>query len=116
MTIKIESPEGVEALTEFVQFYDQVYEYRDARWPAEVEFQLPLLTGESPFTRGRSPRLFRAAREAPPGAGFGAGADPRYNRHWQERLGHLYLFEALPGTREATKLLMDTACEWLAAQ
>jgi len=116
MTIKIESPEGVEALTEFVQFYDQVYEYRDARWPAEVEFQLPLLTGESPFAQGRKLRPFLARTEGHTVARVVAVVDDRYNRHWQERLGHLYLFEALPGTREATKLLMDTACEWLAAQ
>ena len=38
MNIQIESPQSVNALTEFVQFYDQVYEYRDARWPATVEF------------------------------------------------------------------------------
>ncbi|MBI3757953.1 MAG: hypothetical protein HY267_08250 [Deltaproteobacteria bacterium] len=39
--------------------------------------------------------------------------DNHYNRHWRERLGHISLFEALPESREATKLLMDTACEWL---
>lgn len=47
MAMKIESPEGAEALTEFVQFYDQVYDYRSVRWSASVETQLPLLTGES---------------------------------------------------------------------
>src|SRR5204863_400023 len=42
-----------------------------------------------------------------------AVVDSRYNRHWRERLGHLVMFEALPGTREATRLLLDAACEWL---
>jgi GNAT superfamily N-acetyltransferase len=116
MAVKIESPEGMEALTEFVQFYDQVYEYRDARWPADVEFQLPLLTGESPFAQGRKLRPFLARTEGRPVARVVAVVDDRYNRHWQERLGHLFMFEALPETREATKLLMDTACEWLAEQ
>jgi GNAT superfamily N-acetyltransferase len=39
--------------------------------------------------------------------------DRSYNRHWRENLGHLIMFEALPGSREATKLLVQTACEWL---
>ena len=116
MNVKIESPEGVEALTEFVQFYDQVYAYRDARWPAEVEFHVPVLTGESPFAQGRKFRPFLARTEGRIVARTVAVVDERYNRHWQERLGHLFLFEALPETREATKLLMDTACEWLAQQ
>jgi hypothetical protein len=54
MRVQIESPEGVAALTEFVQFYDQVYEYRDARWPAAVAFQVPVLTGESPVPLQKS--------------------------------------------------------------
>jgi hypothetical protein len=42
--------------------------------------------------------------------------DKRYQQHWQERLGHLWWFEALPDTREAVKLLMDEACAWLQSQ
>src|SRR5207249_4072103 len=42
-----------------------------------------------------------------------AVVDGRYNRHWRERLGHIVMFEALSGTREATRLLLDAACEWL---
>jgi hypothetical protein len=30
--------------------------------------------------------------------------------------GHLLMFDALPETREATKLLMDAACDWLLAR
>jgi hypothetical protein len=42
--------------------------------------------------------------------------DERYNRHWNERLGHIVMFEAMPDSREAVKLLMDTACDWLKSQ
>ena len=42
-----------------------------------------------------------------------AALDERYNRHWNERLGHIIMFEAMPDSREAVKLLMDQACEWL---
>ena len=116
MSVQIESPEGVAALTEFVQFYDQVYEYRDARWSAAVAFQVPVLTGESPFAQERKMRPFLARAGGRLLARAVAVVDDRYNQHWQERLGHLSLFEALPDTREATQLLIDAACDWLKAQ
>ena len=116
MSVQIESPEGVAALTEFVQFYDQVYEYRDARWSAALAFQVPVLTGESPFAQERKMRPFLARAGGRLLARAVAVVDDRYNQHWQERLGHLSLFEALPDTREATQLLIDAACDWLKAQ
>ena len=39
-----------------------------------------------------------------------------YNRHWNERLGQVIWFEAMPGTRDAVRLLMDAACDWLKGQ
>jgi GNAT superfamily N-acetyltransferase len=113
MDIKIEIPEGEEALTEFVQFYDTVYEYRDARWRAPVELQLPILTGESPFARGREIRPFLARTGTKFVARAVAVIDEHYQHYWNERLGHIIMFEAMPDSRAATKLLMDTACEWL---
>jgi GNAT superfamily N-acetyltransferase len=116
MGLRIEIPQGNEALTEFVQFYDQVYDYRDARWPAPMELQLPILTGDSPFAQGREIRPFLAYEGSSIIARAAAVMDQHYKRHWQERLGHLIMFEALPDSREATKLLVDTACEWLKQQ
>jgi hypothetical protein len=88
MGFKIEVPQGKEALTEFVQFHDQVYEYRDARWPAPFELQLPILTGESPFTQGRIIHPFLAQAGNPIVARAVAVVDERYNVRWQESLGH----------------------------
>jgi len=51
MAIEIVTPEGADALTEFLRFQDEVYSDRSARWPAFVPFQLGLLTGESPFAQ-----------------------------------------------------------------
>src|SRR5262249_58980244 len=93
-----------------------VYEYRDARWSAALAFQVPVLTGESPFAQGRKMRPFLARAGSRLLARALGVVDDRYNRHWQERLGHLSLFEALPDTGEATKLLLDTACAWLKEQ
>ena len=39
--------------------------------------------------------------------------DEHYIARWKEPLGHVVLFEALPGTTEAVRALMDEACGWL---
>jgi hypothetical protein len=44
-----------------------------------------------------------------------AVADERYRRHWQEPLGHLVMFEALPDTRDAVRALVAEAADWLAS-
>jgi GNAT superfamily N-acetyltransferase len=116
MEIKIETPDGEGALTEFVQFYDEVYNYRDARWQAPLDLQLPILTGESPFARGREIRPFLARAGTQFLARAVAVIDEHYQRRWNERLGHIIMFEAMPDSRAATKSLMDTACEWLKAR
>jgi len=113
VAIRIETPEGTDALTEFVLFHDRVYASRPARWSAFVPLELPILAGESPFVEGRRVRPFVAREGDEIVARVAAVVDSRYNRHWRERLGHLVMFEALPGTREATRLLLDAACEWL---
>jgi len=48
-TVKIETPQGKEALTEFIQFYDQVYAYRTAYWRTPARLEMAILTGEGPF-------------------------------------------------------------------
>ncbi len=116
MSIRIETPESNEALTEFVLFYDRVYKYRTARWPAILMVDLANITGESPFARDREMRPFVARDGDRIVARALAVVDARYNRHWNERLGHLGMFEALPGTEDATAQLIDTACEWLQGQ
>jgi len=113
MGVKIEVPQGNEALTEFVLFYDQVYEYRDARWPTPLELHLPTLAGENPFAQGRSIRPFLARTGSKIIARAAAVMDEHYNRHWKERLGQIVMFEVMPDGHEATKLLMNAACDWL---
>jgi GNAT superfamily N-acetyltransferase len=79
------------------------------RWNCSCRF----LTGDSPFAQGREMRPFLAYQGSRIVARAVAVMDERYNRHWQERLGHIVMFEAMAEAREATQLLMDAACEWL---
>jgi hypothetical protein len=113
MDIKIEAVRKSEGFTEFIEFYDQVYAYRDARWTAEPEFQLPILTGESALARDRIIQPFVAREGGRIVARAAAVVDQRYIRHWQEALGHIGMFEALPGSRSAVKELMNETCRWL---
>jgi GNAT superfamily N-acetyltransferase len=116
MSIRIETPRGTDALTEFILFHDRVYAHRRVAWTAFVPLQLPLLTGESPLARGRTIRPFVAREHGEIVARAVAVIDEHYHRHWNERLGHIDWFEALPDAREATERLMDAACDWLREQ
>lgn len=115
MGIRIEIPETEEALTDFVGFHDRVYAYREAFWPALLPFQLPVLQGQTPFNTGRTirPMIVRDGSEIV--ARAMAVVDELYLKTWNEEMGHVVWFEALSGAREATRLLMDSACDWLAA-
>ena len=115
LSIKIESPAGEEALTEFVLFQHRVYEYRSARWAAMVPVQLPILMGEGPFAAGRKIRPFAALVDGDQVARAVAIIDGHYQSHWKEPLGHIVMFEAMPGTRDGVKEMMDAASEWMKA-
>ena len=116
MSISVEELSGEKALAEFVEFYDRVYQYRPARWPSMQALELPMLLGTSPFAVGRTirPLVARDGREIV--ARCVAAVDHRYLEHWHDDVGHVALFEALPGTREATRALMNEACGWLQSE
>ncbi len=116
MPIKIESPGGEDAFREFILFQDRVYESRSARWPAAVEMQLPLLLGQAAAALEKRLRPFVARESGEVVARVLAAIDERYQRRWNERLGHLAMFEAMPGRRDAVRQMLDAACEWLRSQ
>jgi len=116
VALRIETPEGEQALTEFLLFHDRVYEGRSAQWPATVPLELPILTGQSPFAAERELRPFLARKDGEIVARALAMVDKHYIRHWNEPLGHIVMFEALPDTRDPVKQLMDEACRWLAGR
>jgi len=116
VAIDIEAPSGEKALTQFVQFYDRVYEQRPIRWQAMQALELPMLLGTSPFAEGRTIRPLLARDGGEIVARCVAAVDQRYLDHWGDDVGHVALFEALPGTRLAARQLMDEACAWLRTQ
>jgi GNAT superfamily N-acetyltransferase len=116
VTLRIETPYDRNALGEFARFYDQVYEARDARWRGSTRLEIAVAAGESPFNQDRVLRPFVARMDGEIVARVLAVIDSRYNRHWNDQLGHLCWFEALPNMREAVRLLLDEACAWLKTQ
>src|SRR5690242_11341882 len=113
MPLTIDTPAGERDLLRFCEFFDEVYDYRSARWTAIVPFQLAFLMRQSPFARQRTFQAFVARENGRIVARVLAMIDQRYQELWDEPLGHLTFFEALPETRVATRMLMDAACEWL---
>jgi GNAT superfamily N-acetyltransferase len=111
--IRIERPAGEDALAEFVALHDRVYAARPARWPASP-LHLPTLLGQTPITKERELKPFVAREAGEVVARVCAAVDGPYLRHWNERVGHLLMFEALPAARRAVRLLLDEACAWLA--
>src|SRR5204863_479946 len=72
--------------------------------------------GDSPFAAGRTFRPLVAREGGDIVARGVALVDQRYLDRWDDGVGHLVMFEALPGARDATKQLVDTACDWLREQ
>lgn len=114
MAITIEVPRSRAELAAFVDFHDAVYAGRRARWAPEPAIELPLLTGESPFAADRRLEPYVAREGGRIVARAVAAIDERYDRLWHEDLGHILLYEALPGAARASRELLDAACDWLA--
>jgi GNAT superfamily N-acetyltransferase len=113
MSVTVDAPTRRSSLEQFLCFHDTVYAGRGAFWPENVDMVLPTLLGRSPFGRDRLLQPFVALDGGHIVARVLGVVDERYRMHWDERLGHLAMFEALPDTGEATRALLQTACEWL---
>ena len=114
--LKIETPQDDASRREFIALYERVYASRSAYWKPAARFEMALLRGESAFNEARTMRPFVARERGQVVARVLAVVDARYQRHWQEQLGHLCWFEALSEKREAVKVLMNEACDWLRSQ
>jgi hypothetical protein len=113
MRTDIEQPAGDDALTEFIEFANVVNAQQDAYWPAMAPMSLPLLKGEGPEAIGRHMQPFVARRDGEIVARALAVVDEHYLGRWDDGVGHISMFEALPHTRDDVCDLMTAACGWL---
>jgi hypothetical protein len=113
VSLSIEILNSLDLRTRFVDFYDTVYEYRDARWPGKKAEEHLLLSGESPLIAGKSFRALLAIDGGKVVARGIALMDSNYLRYWNDHVGHLILFEALDESDVAVRQLVDEACAYL---
>ena len=111
-SIRIEHAEGKDAIAEFVALHDRVYASRAVRWQSS-RLHVPMLRGMTPATVDRELRPLVAREGGEVVARVCAVVDGPYLKHWNERIGHLLMFEAQPSAREAVRQLLDAACAWL---
>jgi GNAT superfamily N-acetyltransferase len=83
--------------------------------PSSAGRTIAFFQPDNPFTEGRRFHVLLARQPRPVEARVAAMLDDRYNRHWNERLGHLTFFESWPDSPKTSSLL-DAACDWLKEQ
>jgi hypothetical protein len=111
--ISIEEVRTREAMTEFAMFPFQIYGERDAWWPPDVQNEIDLIAGRAPIASHLELMPFVARRGGKLAARVTAVVNSRYNSHWNELIGQLIHFEALPGELEAASALLGESAQWL---
>lgn len=105
-----------EELRRYVDFGQDVYRHNPYWVPHDTDHLTTLLSGQGGFGEGSQIQAFQVEEQGRVLATVAAASDESYNRHWQERMGHLLFFEALPEQDEAVESLIGAACDWLRAR
>jgi len=113
-SVRVEQISTRERFEDFARFPFEVYGGRDAWWPPDIHNEIELLAGRSLIAAHLDLSPFCAWRDNKLVARVSAVVNYRYNEHWNEKLGQLIHFEALPGEDEAAGALLETAVNWLA--
>jgi GNAT superfamily N-acetyltransferase len=100
----------------YVSFGQEVYNQNPYWVPPNADHLVSLLSGESPVAAHSKVQAFWVEVDGKVLATLTAVVEDTYNRRWNEHMGHLLFFEALPGYQQAVSELFSTACQWLKAQ
>ena len=114
--MQVRSLRSADEFDRYVDFAQEVY--RDSpQWvPPDVHHLTSLLAGQKEAGPHWHVQPFWVESEGRILATLTAVVDELYNRHWNERTGHLLFFEALPDRDAGVAALFRTACDWLPAQ
>ena len=104
-----------EDFARYVDFAEDVYRDNQYWVPLDKHHLMNVLAGEAGFGPGSKVLAFWVEEGDKILARVTALHDEAYDRHWQERMGHLLFFEALPDQDLAVNSLLNGACEWLRA-
>jgi hypothetical protein len=110
--VRVRSLSSPEELQRYVDFSQEVY--RDiSQWvPSDSHHLVALLSGDGGFGPETKIQPFLIEDGDKVLATITAVTSDTYNRRWNERLGHLVFFEALPDQAEAVEILMQAALAW----
>lgn len=111
--IRIEQIKTRDAFEEFARLPYRIYSGRDAWWPPDVQNEVDLLSGRALITAYLDLCPFSAWRDGTLVARVSAVVNYRYNEHWNEKIGQLIHFEAMPNEDAAVKMMLGKAIEWL---
>lgn len=114
--MRVHPAKGGGQIKRYIDFAAAVY--RDNPWwvPPDPQHMTAALTGQKEAGPHWNVQPFWVEREGKILGTLTAVVDDLYNRHWNERAGHLLFFEALPDCEEATEALFAQACAWLRTQ
>jgi hypothetical protein len=107
---KLNTPEDC---ARYFDFAKDVYRDNPYWVPVDKHFLIKLLSGDAGFGPQSEIQAFAIADGDRILATVAAFYDVAYHLHWDEKLGHLFFFEALPDQNEAVEMLMGNACKWL---
>ncbi len=107
---KLSTPEELE---QYVDFANDVYRDNPYWVPTDKHHLVQLLGGNAGFGPQSEIQAFVVADNDRTLATVAAVKDESYDRHWNEPVGHLLFFEALPEQNEAVEALISKACGWL---
>lgn len=105
-----------EEFERYVDFGQQVYRNNHYWVPPDKHHLTQLLAGQAGFGPGSQVQAFWVEEGNKVLATITAFRDEAYDRHWNERMGQLVFFEALPDEDLAVDSLLNGACDWLRAQ
>jgi len=114
--VEIERPGTSDALVKFASLPLQVYSDLPVRWQHDVAVEVDLISGRSPIASHLELTPLWARKKNRVVARVTAAVNHRYNRHWNEKLGQLIHFEAMPDEDEAVSMMLEGAVESLRRQ
>jgi hypothetical protein len=113
-SIRVERIGTLDRFEDFARLPFEIYGGRDAWWPPDIRNEVDLLTGRALIAAHLDLCPFCVWHDSKLVGRVSAVVNHRYNEHWNEKVGQLIHFEALPGEDEAAVALLEEAANWLA--
>ena len=114
--MRVRSLNTPEEFERYVDFAEDVYRENPFWVPPDKHHLTKLLAGQAGFGPSLDLQPFWVEEGNKVLGTVVALKDENYDRHWNEKMGHLLFFEALPDQPLAIDSLIREACDWLRAR